>query len=387
MAKDSAARSEPLRPPFRHDAGRRWQADLPPALCEPSDTSEAPFASRLVLFEDGRALGPAHSLHDAIAQDGQGRYSHWGGVLWFSTSDGTDPNANGRRYTVALGPPALKVLGFGSCHLHAALADLQARGLARSLWPDARVSYSPRETLEVIEVELGRRTLPDVLQAFVRRTEPAKTSLARVYRQADVVFLELGSAIDVVYGGSCVTRTQLSRGLLEPLGAVGRLEGRVAKRWYHQGLIKQNEAVRRECATELAELLPRAGLDPAVTGEIVRHARGASQDQDAVANTIGAISELLAGKPICILTTQNLFTPDGRPVTWPGNFPKELDPVCRRLGLPLLHSSQLVAERGMAFSVESDLHHFTPPFLSYLGDRLLALAREHVTAHAARSAA
>src|SRR3954454_4746135 len=42
--------------------------------------------SLLRLYENGQLLGPAHSPH-AIRERGYGRYSHWNGQLWFSSSD------------------------------------------------------------------------------------------------------------------------------------------------------------------------------------------------------------------------------------------------------------------------------------------------------------
>lgn len=54
--------------------------------------------STLVLYEQGRPLGPAHSTHDEIRREGAGRFSHWGTALWLSSSDGTDPRTNGRSY-------------------------------------------------------------------------------------------------------------------------------------------------------------------------------------------------------------------------------------------------------------------------------------------------
>jgi hypothetical protein len=57
--------------------------------------------SSLRLYENGQLLGPAHSPHSDIRERGQGRYSHWNGHLWFSTSDSSDPRANGRTYTVS----------------------------------------------------------------------------------------------------------------------------------------------------------------------------------------------------------------------------------------------------------------------------------------------
>jgi len=52
------------------------------------------------VLEDGRVLGPANSMHEDIRQSGGGRYSFWHDQLYFSTSDGSDPRHNGRRYEV-----------------------------------------------------------------------------------------------------------------------------------------------------------------------------------------------------------------------------------------------------------------------------------------------
>ena len=53
-----------------------------------------------MLFENGKALGPARAEHDLIRKVGRGAFSHWGAELWFSTSDNSRPTANGRRYAV-----------------------------------------------------------------------------------------------------------------------------------------------------------------------------------------------------------------------------------------------------------------------------------------------
>ena len=64
--------------------------------------SDADTGSRVILLEDGRPLGPAHANHDEIRTVGGGRFSHWGDVLYFSTSDNSAPESNGRSYTVVL---------------------------------------------------------------------------------------------------------------------------------------------------------------------------------------------------------------------------------------------------------------------------------------------
>ncbi|MGY4222703.1 hypothetical protein ACVMIH_000064 [Bradyrhizobium sp. USDA 4503] len=57
------------------------------------------------LYEDDKLLGPANSTPPEIEANGAGRFAlikdyigYQGPVLLLSTSDNTDPNANGRKY-------------------------------------------------------------------------------------------------------------------------------------------------------------------------------------------------------------------------------------------------------------------------------------------------
>lgn len=77
------------------EQGHGYIAQLPSHLL-----SDRESVSRLMLYEDGRALGPAHAAHCAIRDTGQGRFSHWGAQIYFSASDNSDPTTNGRVYTV-----------------------------------------------------------------------------------------------------------------------------------------------------------------------------------------------------------------------------------------------------------------------------------------------
>lgn len=63
------------------------------------DTSGNSTQSQLRLFENNIELGPAHTLHDTIRQQGRGAFSHWYDSLYFSSSDNSNPIINGRSYT------------------------------------------------------------------------------------------------------------------------------------------------------------------------------------------------------------------------------------------------------------------------------------------------
>jgi len=68
-----------------------------------TDSEDDNHRSPIELYEDDKPLGPAHSTQDDVANLGHGRFSHWrknGTTLYWSSSDNSDPNTNGRAYWV-----------------------------------------------------------------------------------------------------------------------------------------------------------------------------------------------------------------------------------------------------------------------------------------------
>jgi SAM-dependent methyltransferase len=55
-----------------------------------------------VVLEDGKPLGPATVQHAHIRKHGAGSFCLWNEDLYFSSSDNTDCNENGRRYALAV---------------------------------------------------------------------------------------------------------------------------------------------------------------------------------------------------------------------------------------------------------------------------------------------
>lgn len=84
--------------PYGQEGGSAFSAQLPDRAGI-ADTTAAPLQSTLRVYEDGHALGPAHATQAAVRDVGRGRFGHAGTGVIFSTSDNSDPNLNGRRYT------------------------------------------------------------------------------------------------------------------------------------------------------------------------------------------------------------------------------------------------------------------------------------------------
>jgi G8 domain len=88
-----------LKGTFQRERGFAFLAQVP-ELAEAADGTGATHRSPFLLCEDGTALPERHSLHDSVRRYGRGRYSHWDQFLLFASSDGSDPNTNGRRYSL-----------------------------------------------------------------------------------------------------------------------------------------------------------------------------------------------------------------------------------------------------------------------------------------------
>lgn len=130
-----------LRPPFGHDGGLAWVAKLPSELWNETDDNQHSNRSTLRVLENGTELGPAHAVHATIQASGDGRYSFWMNVVYFSSSDGSDPNTNGRAYSVVPTPP---------------LRDF--RSVQRAIAPSNIVQWSaPGQPIQCAFVGLGNR--------------------------------------------------------------------------------------------------------------------------------------------------------------------------------------------------------------------------------------
>lgn len=93
-----------LLPPFTLEKANCWVSSLAPER-EDGDSMAEPRRSSLRLFEDDLRIGPGHTMHDAIRESGGGAFSHWGSLLYFSSSDNSNPNTNGRSYCVRVPRP------------------------------------------------------------------------------------------------------------------------------------------------------------------------------------------------------------------------------------------------------------------------------------------
>src|ERR1041385_9079599 len=66
----------------------------------PQRAQDVAASARFFLFEDEALLGPCDSPHETIRSAGSGAFSISGPWIYLSASDNSDPNKNGRRYSL-----------------------------------------------------------------------------------------------------------------------------------------------------------------------------------------------------------------------------------------------------------------------------------------------
>ena len=102
-----------LSPPFSQSQleGYAYKVSIP-QLSGVADT-ERGLVSPTVVCEGDHRMGAAHTPIVDIIQKGGGRFIHYDDNVFFSSSDNTDPNTNGRRYRIVIpGPTGWRCHGF-----------------------------------------------------------------------------------------------------------------------------------------------------------------------------------------------------------------------------------------------------------------------------------
>jgi hypothetical protein len=72
--------------------------------------SQADGPSAAEIFENGKPLTSPNAAHDDIINKGRGRFSVWEGYLYFSASDNSNPQQNGRVYELNWPTPVSLIL-------------------------------------------------------------------------------------------------------------------------------------------------------------------------------------------------------------------------------------------------------------------------------------
>ncbi len=364
-----------LRGPFTCVAGYQWRCYTAQGLPARTDSNTFPRQSPLQLFEDGVLLGPAHCIHAEIELEGQGRYSFWEGAINFASSDNSDPNTNGRVYSVRVGPPIFNAMTFGSCHLTFAIQTLEKSGEGNRVFTGPSQSHYTREAIQHLRLYRGELDMPEPLRRLSLKPEDDSLIDTHFNDVADATFLEVCTPFQVRYRDWWLNRNLMGERIVGPIAKLSEDALYAVTHWFYNGLLKPNEAIRAESAQKLVDFLPRDD-DFEWLRDVVLEAHVVRQDKGALAADISEFRDMLS-TPLVLVTHTLRYMPDGRPISWPAGFHGEVNAVARDLGLAVVNPHEMVAERGAEFALTSDDNpHYTPEFNAVLGERMLGEGRK-----------
>jgi hypothetical protein len=384
MARPAPRPLRRLKPPFLWLEGQGWFRALASGRGGHADDALFPTRSRLRLFEDGVELGPAHAPHDGIFQSGKGRYSHWAGAVWFSTSDGSDPNTNGRVYAYRLAAARPIVLTLGSCHLHQAMDRLERRGRLFRLAPTYDTINSTADARQLIEACLGDLDDPGLVRPVcaMPRASPLEER-RRWISEADVVVLELAAPLTFELGGWTLNVALIRNRVVEPALARNERAWHAAARWYEQGLLRRQEETRLVAGAKLLRALGRR--PPDWVRAVVTGARGRLTDREEMRSDLLRLREAV-GKPIILASTPVIYTERGKPVSFTPNFFARLSDLGAELGMPVLHPHEIVRDLGVGKALQKDRQHLTTAGERAYSRALLGLIRQATGSRSAKVA-
>jgi hypothetical protein len=359
-----------LSAPFVHDGGLRFGASVPDELRSfTSDAGEDSRASRLRLYENGVELRRPHASHSSIL-DSPGHYSHWDSGILFATSDGSSPNENGRRYSVRVHEAAPRVFAFGTCHIQDAVIELHNQGRIDAIRKIPSYSHYTAEILQQIAYYNCEKEIPPDLLPFIMNYPTKPRPSPSLLANADIVLMEICTPFQIRLGDYFLNRTQVQELLTNALQTRGDDVREMSNGWFFNGILKQDETTRDWRSQALLEALQASDAPYGETDlEIIREARGFKQTREALKADLAEIRDRL-NKPLAIYSHILRYMPDGRPVSWPGEFYGQVNDIGRELGIAVSNPSELVVKRGVEFALTPDLSHYTEPFVHVLAEEM-----------------
>lgn len=246
--------------------------------------------------------------------------------------------------------PSIPVHRLGACILAAPLAVL-VRRRALSLPVDSRLEqavYGLREVVQRARVTKGLQEVPAELRPLCNLPDqlPEPNTVAAQMAKVELVVFEPNVQADIMWGDRPISRTAIIKVVTDPLRQIEPQTARPLSAWASEGLLKGNEARRTEAVAAVDALLAgRTDIDPLIL-EVLRGARFVDTSPEQMREYLAELRDLL-GLPMLVVACNHVYTPDGRGMTWPPTFKRNLAQAAAELGLPWHDPADAMAGRDV----------------------------------------
>jgi hypothetical protein len=375
-----------LRRPFVARGGFSWSTGIPDFLCNDSGIKNR-VAFRL--FEEGEPVtGYSNANHEDIAALGGGRHAFWTDLFCFSTTDNSDPNRNGRKYTLRrISDTTLGLWPLGGCTVYDPCYELEKSGLgfvcARQVgYTASPYTHTVGEHLQLLDYVRNALEIPPELRPFCNVDfMPKAGGFDMALTDLEAVLVEECSDVEVIFRGVVLNRLRLVDEIIMPAKQAALAGGdkhlaAVTHRWYFDGLLKLSPK-RGEYAAEILKHMPHRGEADELLRAIIREAAPRRLAIETFVEGIKRIGSLL-GKPVGVATHTQYYMPDGRPISWPHTFHGDIMEACRRNAIPFIHPCELVAKYGPQAALQPDMIHWRDDFMPVVGQAIGAFVSRMV---------
>jgi hypothetical protein len=269
------------------------------------------------------------------------------------------------------GQGRIRVASIGSCRSHAPIAALVARGDLKVQARNSARTHTVGEALQMIEIALGEKSIPEFLGPFVLSPNELSRAeaLASVIREGvDVFVLEISHDRQFTFGDVCLQAHLLSTHLVHA-------RRKALLEWFRN--LCNGRAIDEACIQGALEGLRREGFEAdAPMDGLLRGIGLEQQSGETIAGVLGALKAKLGGRWVVV---GHFAVPgqEGAVMADRRALNEKLRGAAAVRGAAFYDPSDLIAEYGPVAALDAKgTHtlHYAPSFHATVGEKLLALA-------------
>lgn len=281
----------------------------------------------------------------------------------------------------------LNVAAFGGCQVNGPIRVLRSQRRVNPVYrlmgfQDTPFVFTVPAALQLIRFCNGEQAVPREIREFCysdAECEP-RGEAQDIMRNADAALLEPNTPIDLSFDGYFLNQNILQQLIVARARQIDPVLGKLAHKWKADGLLKQREELRAECAAKLLKTFPCESESDRLIHQIFKGCRGVRASEDDLYRQVSEYRELLS-MPTGIVLYTFQYMPDGRPISWPAEFKDQMTSVAKRSGMRLYDPSPMVAQYGTEVALREDVRHYRDDFYVVVADILMEFLAEVLSDH------
>jgi len=230
-------------------------------------------------------------------------------------------------------------------------------------------TYTFGEFFQAIRLYRGECDIPDEIKFMCGVDRNFKPNPDILAKETDIYLFEPNTSQEISLDGYYLNRVPIVK-MLDVFRTLGREPGKLAGLWYSRGINGFDDEYVKTVANELAPVLRDSDLseaDKELYLTTLREARGSLRD---VRKGLGQLLSMI-DKPAGIVTYTWQYMEDGRHISWPATFNKQLLAAAEEVSIPVFEPYKYVVERGAKAAMRDDMRHYNGEFDPVMAGKLV----------------